>query len=93
MKRFGRIVFSGLLLTGLFSFGLNENAKEAKATIDINDYTACQTAHNSGNASNLLAALRTITSPGSAGSYNDLWNTYKTAYVKANGKMMDYYSS
>lgn len=78
---------------GIGSFVLaNRNTKEVSAATNINDYSACESAHNSGNASNLLTALRNITAPGSAGSYNDLWNTYKTAYLRSDGKIFDYYS-
>ena len=96
MKLSKIVTITGLTLSGVMAFSLLSNVtsiKESKATININDYSACETAHNSHSASSLLTALRDITSPGSAGSYDQLWDTYKTCYVKANGKMMDYYSS
>lgn len=71
----------------------NKDISNADAAIDINDYTACNTAYNNNNASGLLSALRTITSPGSSGSYDALWETYKKAYVRSDGKIFDYYSS
>ena len=79
-----------------FSLGLsfiNKDVKEAKATIDINDYSACETAYNNNSGSAMLTALRNITAPGKAGLYDDLWTTYKKAYVRADGKIFDYYSS
>ena len=71
----------------------SKNSVETQAAIDINDYTSCNTAHSNNNASGLLTALRTITSPGSSGSYDQLWDTYKTAYLRADGKIFDYYSN
>ncbi|MBR0440279.1 MAG: endonuclease [Bacilli bacterium] len=70
----------------------NNNVNKANAAININDYSKCDEAFNNKTAQDLLNELRTITSPGQAGSYNQLWNTYKTAYVK-NNKIFDYYSS
>lgn len=91
------IIISSLITLGMsFSFGLsfiNKDVKEVKATIDINDYSACETAHANNNANGLLKALRNITSEGDAGSYNQLWSTYNTAYVREDGKIFDYYSS
>ena len=71
----------------------NKDISNADAAIDITDYTDCNAKHQANNASGLLTALRTITSPGSAGSYNDLWTTYKKAYARSDGKLFDYYSS
>ncbi len=76
----------------LFVKPINEKMEVANAAVDINDYSACETAHNNGNASSLLTALRNITAPGQAGSYNGLWTTYNTVYVK-DGYIFDYYSS
>ena len=91
------IIISSLITIGMsFSLGLsfvNKDIKEVKATIDINDYSACETAHTNNNANGLLKALRNITSEGDAGSYNQLWTTYNTAYVREDGKIFDYYSS
>lgn len=70
-----------------------ENLNKATASTDINDYSACETAHNNHNASGLLTALRNITAPGSAGSYSALWTTYNQCYVRSDGKIFDYYSS
>lgn len=85
------------LAIGAFSFALIKNNDQSDfkvvSAIDIDDYSDCEAAHNSHNASELLSALRTITSPGQAGSYNDLWETYKKAYVRADGYIFDYYSS
>ena len=71
----------------------NTKSNEVNAAVDINDYSACQTAYNNNSASSMITALRNITAPGKAGSYNDLWTTYNTAYVRADGKIFDYYSS
>ena len=71
----------------------NKVISNADAAIDITDYTDCNAKHQANNASGLLAALRTITSPGSSGGYDALWTTYKKAYVRADGKLFDYYSS
>ena len=93
--RLGVILSASILAIGAGSLSLAKSGKTEKvsATIDINDYSSCQTAYNNNNASGLLTALRTITSPGSSGSYDALWNTYKSAYVRADGYMFDYYSS
>ncbi len=100
MKRRNFIVLltSCFLIAGGFSFALAKNyeeplIKEVDAATDINDYSACESAHNNGSASALLTALRNITAPGSSGSYDKLWDTYKTAYVRSDGKIFDYYSS
>ena len=86
-------IFGTFLLSSFGVFSLKENATKVEAAIDINDYSACETAYQNNNASGMLSALRTITSPGSAGSYDKLWDTYKTAYVRDDGKMFDYYSN
>jgi len=95
-KLFTLLSFLTLAL-GAFSFALIKNNERSDfkvvSAIDIDDYSACESAHNSHDASGLLSALRTITSPGQAGSYNDLWETYKKAYVRADGYIFDYYSS
>ena len=86
------LLVSAAVSGAVFSSRVVEHAP-VKATIDINDYTACNEKYESKDASGLLSALRTITSPGSAGSYSQLWTTYKKCYVRADGKMFDYYSS
>ena len=85
----GLLTFSALSLTNKKNSVLSVDA----SSIDINDYTQCNNAHNSHNATALLSALRTITSPGKSGSYDGLYETYKSAYLKPNGKIFDYYSS
>lgn len=88
------IVLSSLTLAASVFVGLNLKKDHVVAkAIDINDYSSCQTAYSNNNASGLLTELRTITSPGSSGSYDQLWSTYCTAYVRADGKIFDYYSS
>ena len=88
--------FAALLSLSVISIGTfkdKQNVRVSAASIDINDYTQCNNAHNSHNASALLSALRTITSPGKSGSYDGLYETYKAAYLKPNGRIFDYYSS
>ncbi len=85
-------IFGAFLLSSFGVFSLKENATKVEAAIDINDYSACETAYQNNNASGMLSALRTITSPGSAGSYDKLWDTYQTAYVRDDGYLFDYYS-
>ncbi len=100
MRKISLSIFSVAVALGIsaitFSLGDNNKPKVSAATIDINDYTACQNAYNDtsnlNQASNLLTEIRKITSPGSAGSYDDLWSTYQTAYKK-NNKIFDYYSN
>ena len=95
-KRFISLSILSILTTTVFSFALTNKSNASKpvlAAIDINDYTACDAKYEDGDASGLLSALRTITSPGSAKSYDELWNTYKTCYVREDGKMFDYYSN
>lgn len=86
-------IFGTLLLSSFAFISLKENVAKVDAAIDIKDYTACNTAHNNNDASKLLSALRTITGPGKAGSYDQLWQTYKTCYVRTDGKIFDYYSN
>ena len=95
-KRFISLSILSILTTTVFSFALinkSNSYKPALAAIDINDYTACEAKYEDEDASGLLSALRTITSPGSAKSYAELWNTYKTCYVREDGYMFDYYSN
>lgn len=88
-----------LISTTLAGFALSVGAlsfqKKAISTkaVDINDYTACETAHKNNSGSSMLKALREITAPGSAGSYAQLWETYKKAYIRSDGKIFDYYSN
>ena len=97
MKKFrlGVIFSASILSLGLISLSSIKNNNELLKTsaIDINDYSACETAHHNNNATALLTALRKITSPGHSGSYDGLYETYKSAYLKPNGKIFDYYSS
>ena len=91
--RFGLLSILSILCVGAFSFASRgKNVINVEAKIDINDYTACEEAYLDNDPSTLLSELRTITSPGQAGSYNSLWSTYKSAYTKDNGKIFDYYS-
>ena len=74
------------------SSGTPHTSTSISPIIGDTDYTDCQTEYDHGNASGLLSELRNVTKNGESGSYNDLWNTYNTAYV-VNGKMYDYYSN
>lgn len=103
MKKITKILSLSLLALLGVSFAVTKNSGnnvlESKATAGGNgnvvtyDYTTANSYHSSNNASSLLTTLRNLVKNGSAGSYNDLWNAYKSVYVKSNGKMKDYYSS
>ena len=85
-------LLSALVSGAIFVRQSNQSTLKVEAKTDINDYTRCNEKYNNNDASGLLSALRTITAPGTPGSYNSLWQTYKTCYVRADGKMFDYYS-
>ncbi len=72
------------------AYNNSSNAQEVRAAVD---YSACETAHNSGDGDSLLTALRSVTSSGTPGSYANLWTTYTSAYVTSSGYIKDYYSS
>ena len=95
--KMARIALALLLPLGALSLAsLSSRAIESKADDDdvvVYDYTTANSRHNAKNASGLFNVCRSLMSDGSAGSYDDLWETYKKAYVKSNGKMMDYYSN
>ena len=98
MKKYGRLFVSIISSTLALGFCASLNLKkepviETKATVDINDYSDCETAHKNGNASTLLSRLRTITEPGTSGSYSALWTTYCSVFVRSDGKIFDYYSN
>jgi|GEM_PF-640609 len=96
MKK-ARLTLALLLPLGAFSLAaISSRAVEVKADEDdvvVYDYTTANSRHNDKNASGLFNVCRSLMSSGSAGSYAALWETYKKAYVKPNGKMMDYYSN
>lgn len=96
MKK-ARLTLALLLPLGALSLAaISSRAVEAKADEDdvvVYDYTTANSRHNDKNASGLFNVCRSLMSSGKAGSYDDLWETYKKAYVKSNGKMMDYYSN
>ena len=86
------LLFS-FLVGGLVSvFSTSKSIVQVNA-IDINDYTQCNNEYNDNDNSGLFSALKTIVSPGSSGSYDALYTTYKSAYLKENGKIFDYYSA
>ena len=76
------------LLMGLLSV----NYQKTTAKIDITDYSSANYYYQNANANELMKALKTITSDGSSGSYGELYNTYKKAFLKSNGCIKDYYS-
>ena len=63
-------IFGTLLFASISAFSLKEKVSKVEAAIDITDYTACNYAYTNNNANGLLSALRNITSPGHAGSYD-----------------------
>ena len=84
------------ILASFMSFGVVNNNTTIKVeadTINIADYSIADSLHASGNASGLLTELRRLTSPGKAGSYNDLWDTYYSCFKKNDNYIMDYYSN
>ena len=56
-------------------------------------YEECEEAYHNSDKVGLLSALRKYASQGEPGSYADLWETYKTVYIRDDGKMFDYYSN
>lgn len=74
--------FSFLLILSIFSFHFS-----------LPDYSACERAFKAQDASSLIKELRELVSTGKSGSYNDLWETYLSAFVKNDGYIKDYYSS
>ena len=75
------------------SSGTVKPSTSVSPIIGDTDYSYCQTEYDHGNASGLLSELRNVTKDGQSGSYNNLWKTYKTAYVRSDGCMYDYYSN
>lgn len=68
-----------------------KDAIEANASFD---YSQADNYHAAGDANRLFNNLRGMLSGKAAGtSYDGLWDTYKTVYLKDNGKIKDYYSS
>ena len=95
--KFWKITGASLLSIGALSICgaaiMRSSSAEPEETKAAADYSACETAHNSGNASSLLTALRAVTATGTSGSYSALWTTYTSAFVKSDGYIKDYYSS
>ena len=56
------------------------------------DYDDCEEAYNNNDPTALYAALRSYKSSEKPGTYDDLWNLFKYAYVREDGKIFDYYS-
>ena len=86
-----------LMLVGLamglgvfININTSKNVEPVQAAID---YSACETAHNANNKSNLKTALYNVVKNGNPGSYSDLWTSYLTVYKKSNGYLKDYYSN
>lgn len=78
------------LLAGLSLFNKKNSVEPVSAAIN---YSACETAHSSGDAEELKTALYNVVKNGSAGSYGDLWTDYWTVYKRDDGYLKDYYSS
>ena len=96
--KFWKIMGVSLLSVGAISIFAAATVNNSKETISQTnaaspDYSACETAHAAGNKANLLSALRTLTSSGSAKSYNDLWDAYPTVYKRSDNCIYDYYSN
>ena len=81
------------LAMGLGVFINVNTPKQAELVQAAIDYSACETAHNANNKSNLKTALYNVVKNGSPGSYSDLWTSYLTVYKKSNGYLKDYYSN
>ena len=77
-------------LAGLSLFYKEKTASPVEAAID---YSACETAHASNNASDLKTALSNVVKDGSAKTYANLWTAYPTVYGKSDGYIKDYYSN
>ncbi len=60
--------------------------------IEEGDYAETSVAYYNNDAKGLYDALHRIKSNKSPGSYVDLWELYKTAYIRDDGKIFDYYS-
>ena len=56
------------------------------------DYTDCEIAHQNHDANGLYSALHAIKSDKKPGTYGDLWELYKEAYIRDDGYIFDYYS-
>ena len=56
-------------------------------------YSKANKSYKANDGSSLLKELRDLVSPGKPGSYNDLWETYVSAFMKPNGYIKDYYSA
>ena len=75
------------------SSGTTKPSTSVSPVIGNTDYTYCQEEYDHGNASKLLDELRKVTKDGQSGSYDDLWGTYNSCYVRNDGSMYDYYSN
>lgn len=70
---------------------VNEHSNEIFANSTY-DYSECETYHKAGNSSSLYSALKSLQTKNSK-SYKELWTTYKTAYLKDDNTIFDYYSN
>ena len=57
------------------------------------DYSKCQTEYEHGNRDGLMSEMKAVIKSGESGTYDDLWKTYKKAYVRSDGYIYDYYSN
>ena len=89
-----RIITAFTLCAASISAGImslaNENNKSLVKAADVASYYSSA---DTSSAANLFNSLVSIESSAKVSSYANLWEIYKTAYVKSDGKMKDYYSN
>ena len=72
-------------------------APSSSSTIPVptgdTDYSKCQTEYEHGNRDGLMSEMKAVIKSGKSGSYDGLWTTYKSAYVRSDGYIYDYYSN
>lgn len=89
-----RIMTAFTLCAASISAGImslaNENNKSLVKAADVASYYSSA---DTSSAANLFNSLVSIESSAKVSSYANLWEIYKTAYVKSDGKMKDYYSN
>ena len=86
------ILLAGVAM-GLGVFINVNTTKKAEPVQAAIDYSACETAHNANNKSNLKTALYNVVKNGDPGTYSELWTSYLTVYKKSDGYLKDYYSN
>ncbi len=92
--RLGLFVLIGALGLASGAGAIAFNAPEAVEASASWDYTSAINHYNNGNKDSLFSNLRGKLSAAEAGtSYDGLWDTYKTVYLKEDGHIKDYYSN